>query len=223
MQTKLKEPKLCEDRGRFFVWLEGKRHYLSAKGRKDAEVKRKQFLANLWLGNAPVPSGTGRSSPPVQKNGGSLPLGVETDDMLIAELGDEFLEYHTPPTETAGTIWKNAIRRKVNFWKNCVCVPVIPRKHWKRRDIDNWDALKHHENETIPSHLYPETLGYSSPFFRHSLLPFSLCHTLRSCRSRVLIVLRNHSYIRNSMTTKNSLMGLDKMKVCDTLCSFLHG
>ena len=40
MQTKLKEPKLCEDRGRFFVWLDGKRHYFTAKSKADAEVKR---------------------------------------------------------------------------------------------------------------------------------------------------------------------------------------
>ena len=99
MQTKLKEPKLCEDRGRFFVWLNGKRHYFTADERKDAEVKRKQFLANLWLGNSLTTSGATRSSPPVQRYGGSLPQGVETDGMLVAELGDEFLEYHCPPFE----------------------------------------------------------------------------------------------------------------------------
>ena len=92
MQTKLKEPKLCEDRGRFFVWLEGKRHYFSANGRKDAEVKRKQFLANIWLGNTATQPKVGRGSPLVKEFGGSTPLGVEDGDMLVSELADAFLD-----------------------------------------------------------------------------------------------------------------------------------
>ena len=92
MQTKLKEPKLCEDRGRFFVWFGGKRYYFTAKGRADAEVKRKQFLANIWLGNDVTPPKVGRGSPLVKECGGSSPQGIETGDALIAELADGFLD-----------------------------------------------------------------------------------------------------------------------------------
>jgi len=94
MQTKLKEPKLCEDRGRFFVWLDGKRHYFTAKNKAEAEVKRKQFLANLWLGNPVTPSRVDGSSPPVPEGEPSPPQGAETGDMLVAELSNEFLKYH---------------------------------------------------------------------------------------------------------------------------------
>jgi len=128
MQTKLKEPKLCEDRGRFFVWLEGKRHYLSAKGKRDAEVKRRQFLANLWLGNAPAPPGTGRSSP-VQKCGGSPPQGAEIDGMLVAELGDEFLEHHTRRlSKTEIQNYKYAIGYLVELFGSLPVNEITPKK-----------------------------------------------------------------------------------------------
>ena len=93
MQTKLKEPKLCEDRGRFFVWLNGKRHCFTADERKDAEVKRKQFLASVWLGNTVTTSKAGRSSPLTQESGGSS-QDSKTGDMFVSELADAFLEYH---------------------------------------------------------------------------------------------------------------------------------
>ena len=93
MQTKLKEPKLCEDRGRFFVWLNGKRHYFTADERKDAEVKRKQFLASVWLGNTVTTSKAGRSSPLIQESGGSS-QDSKTGDMFVSELADAFLEHH---------------------------------------------------------------------------------------------------------------------------------
>jgi integrase len=87
--SKLKEPKLCEDRGRFFIWLDGQRHYFSAKDKREAEVKRKQFLANLWLGNPGAPSGTDGSSPP----GRIVPCNPPSDtgDVLIAELCADYL------------------------------------------------------------------------------------------------------------------------------------
>jgi integrase len=135
MQSQLKEPKLCEDRGRFFVWLNGKRHYLSAKGRKDAEVKRKQFLANLWLGNDPAPSGTGRSNPPVQKCGGSPPHGVEIDGMLVAELGDEFLEYHTLRlSKTELQNYKYAVGYLVELFGSLPVNEITPKKLRSVRD-----------------------------------------------------------------------------------------
>jgi len=94
MQTKQKEPKLCVDRGRFFVWLDGKRHYFTAKGKAEAEVKRKRFLANLWLGNPVNPSKADRNYPPVQEGGYNPPQNVNGSDMLVAELANEFLKYH---------------------------------------------------------------------------------------------------------------------------------
>ena len=136
MQTKLKEPKLCEDRGRFFVWLEGKRHYFAAKGRRDAEVKRKQFLANLWLGNSLTTSGATRSSPPVQKHGGSLPQGAETDDMLVAELGDEFLEYHALRlSKTEVQNYKYAISYLVELFGSLPVNEITPKKLRSVRDL----------------------------------------------------------------------------------------
>ena len=96
MQTKLKEPKLCEDRGRFYVWLDGKRHYFTARGRVDAEVKRKQFLANVWLGNTVTQPKVGRGSSLVKECGSSPSLEVEDGDILVAELADGFLEHIEP-------------------------------------------------------------------------------------------------------------------------------
>ena len=128
MQTKLKEPKLCEDRGRFFVWLEGKRHYFSAKGRRDAEVKRKQFLANLWLGNAPAPSGAGRGSPLVQKSGG-LSQDIRTGDMFVSELADEFIDHHTLRlSKTEVQNYKYAIGYLVETFGGLLVNEITPKK-----------------------------------------------------------------------------------------------
>ena len=136
MQTKLKEPKLCEDRGRFFVWLDGKRHYLSANGRKDAEVKRKQFLANLWLGNSPIPSGTGRRSPPVQERGGSPPQAIESGGMLVAELADAFLEHHALRlSKTEVQNYKYAIGYLVELFGSLPVNEITPKKLRSVRDL----------------------------------------------------------------------------------------
>ena len=136
MQTKLKEPKLCEDRGRFFVWLEGKRNYFSAKGRKDADVKRKQFLANLWLGNTVAQPKLGRSSPLVAECGGGSSLDVGDGDMFVAELADEFLEYHALRlSKTEVQNYKYAIGYLVELFGSLPVNEITPKKLRSVRDL----------------------------------------------------------------------------------------
>ena len=130
MQKKLKEPKLCVDRGRFFLWLDGNRHYFTAKSKEEAEVKRKQFLANLWLGNPVTPSEVAVSSlPPVQEEGQSPPPGAGTEDMLVAELANEFLRYHTPRLSKADTRnFKSAIGYLVGLFGGLPVNGITPKK-----------------------------------------------------------------------------------------------
>ena|GEM_PF-510608 len=133
MQTKLKEPKLCEDRGRFYIWLDRKRHYFAAKGRAEAEIKRKQFLANLWLGNSVIPSRAARNNPP---DGYSPPQELGTGGMLIAELASEFLKYHTPRlSKNEGLNFKYAIGYLVELHGDMSVNDITPKKLRNVREL----------------------------------------------------------------------------------------
>ena len=88
MQKELELPKLCEDRGRFYVWLDRcTRHYFKVKGKTKAEREAaaekayEQFRAELD-GNSPT----------VPKIEYSPPQNDGTRDTLVAELCSAFLK-----------------------------------------------------------------------------------------------------------------------------------
>ena len=85
-------PKLCNDRGRAYVWHNKKRVYLGVSGTIEAEENYRQFKINL-LQSPTTPD-------PVQKSESGLLLDVgddvETDVDSVAGLCVEFLKYHNP-------------------------------------------------------------------------------------------------------------------------------
>ena len=95
MQKELNVPKLCEDRGRFFVWLDAThRHYFTLEGKtkaeRKAEAKRahRRYCAKLILEDPIAPSEkNGRNLPVV---GYSPPPAASVGNMLVSELCAEF-------------------------------------------------------------------------------------------------------------------------------------
>ena len=87
-------PKLCNDRGRAFAWHNGKRVYFGVHGTPDAEEKYRHFKINLLQDPPHAPAH-------VRKDEGSpLPnaeigngTNVRANDVLVAELCDEFLKH----------------------------------------------------------------------------------------------------------------------------------
>ena len=70
-------PKKCNDRGRAFSWHNGKRIYHGVWGSPEAEKSYKRFIAAL-LENPSLP----------------LRIGKESNDVLVSELANAFLESH---------------------------------------------------------------------------------------------------------------------------------
>ena len=79
-------PIMCDDRGRAYSWHNGKRHYFGVTGTPEAKRNYDKFIHEI----------TREPSPPGHDTGIGGGLGARASNMIVAELAEEFIEYHEP-------------------------------------------------------------------------------------------------------------------------------
>jgi len=85
-----RQPKMCNDRGRSYSWHDGKRIWHGVTGTAEAKKNYDRFIHEI----------TREPTQPVQCAESGVGPAVKIGSMIVAELADEFLKYHTPRLHT---------------------------------------------------------------------------------------------------------------------------